>query len=346
MSTRPSQLLVVSSTTSAPASASTPASQRINTGWPVGDTILKEAILHIRSKTSVNTAMVANGRLIFLRSCRFKTEKHGYIIDDVDGVMLRMMSWADQRGGQGHQFDVTNADGGHFLKFPFYDRYGYREEDNGIDLLRVARPELELVFGPPSDIESTGGTTLSNLDVDVSVEIDPGRIDDPTNDGPKSMPYKNVLKIAISATATAFQISLGYGSLSIRRLFISQRNSSTLAILNNTVIGANVTDRVSFKINGFPWVDGVRWDHIQNRNLMDYQKFDSTQGVGIIDAQREQTYGGKVSESFNTVSPNNGRADLFVDVTTGSNTAVWIGFDAIRAIPDGAKRPTAAPATT
>lgn len=343
MSTRPSQRVVVSSTTSAPASTATPASQRINTGWPVGDTILKEILLHIRSKTSANTAMVALGRRIFLRSCRFKTEKHGYIIDDVDGVMLWFMSWADQTMGQGHQTDVTNADGGTFMKFPFYDRHGYREEDCGIDLLRVARPELELVFGPPSDIESTGGTTLSNLDTDISCEIDPGRIDDPVNDGPKAMPYKNALKITISATATAFQVSLGYGSLSIRRLFLSQRNSSTLAIANNTIIGANVTDRVSFKINGFPWVDGVRWDHIQNGNLMDYQKFDSAQGVGIIDAERDQTYGGKVSESFNTVSPNNGRADLFVDVTSVSNGALWIGYDAIRAIPDGAKRPTPAP---
>lgn len=343
MSTRPSQYLVVSSTTSAPASTATPASQRINTGWPVGDVILKELMLHIRSKTSANTSMVTNGRKIFLRSLRFKTEKHGYVLDDIDGVMAWFMSWADQTMGQGHQSDVTNADGGTFMKFPFYDRHAYRQEDCGLDLLRVARPELELVFGPPSDIESTGGTTLSNLDVDVSVEVDPGRIDDPANDGPKALPYKNTVKVTISATATAFQISLGYGALSIRRLFITQRNSSTLAILNNTIIGANLTDRISFKINGFPWVDGVRWDHTQNRNLMDYQKFDSTQGVGIIDAQRDQTYGGKVSESYNTVSPNNGRADLFLDVTTGSNTAIWIGFDAVRAIPDGAKRPTPAP---
>lgn len=343
MSTRPSQLLVVSSTTSAPANANTPASQRINTGWPVGDIILKELLLHVRSNLSANTSMVANGRRIFLRSIRFKTEKHGYVLDDIDGVMAWFMSWTDQYTGQGHQSDVTNADGGTFMKFPFYDRQAYREEDTGLDLLRVARPELELVFGPPSDIESTGGTTLSNLDVDTSVEVDPGRIDDPVNDGPKALPYKNAMKITISATATAFQISLGYGALSIKRLFITQRNSSTLAILNNTIVGANKTDRVSFKINGFPWVDGVRWDHIQNRNLMDYIKYDSTQGVGIIDAERAQTYGGKVSECFNTVSPNNGRADLFVDVTTGSNTALWIGFDAIRAIPDGAKRPTPAP---
>lgn len=345
MSTRPSQEVVVSSSTSAPASTAVPASQRINTGWPVGDTILKEIVLHIRSKVSTAMTMVANGRLIFLNSLRFKTEKHGYIIDDVDGVMLRMMSWADQPNGQGHQFDVTTADAGHFLKLPFYDRMGYREEDCGIDLLRVARPELELVFGAPSQIESSAGS-LSNLDVDVSAEIDPGRIDDPANDGPRAMPYKNVLKVTISATATAFQISLGYGSLNIRRLFLSQRTSTTLAIANNTIIGANVTDRVSFKINGFPWRDGIRWDHIQNKNLMDYERFDATQGVGIIDGQRKQTYGGKVSESYNTVSPNNGRADLFVDVTAAANGAVWVGFDAIRAIPDGAKRPSAAPATT
>jgi hypothetical protein len=343
MSTRPSQLLVVSSTTSAPASAATPASQRINTGWPVGDVILKELLIHIRSKLSANTSMTANGRKIFLRSLRFKTEKHGYVLDDIDGVMAWFMSWADQTMGQGHQSDVTNADGGTFMKFPFYDRMAYREEDTGLDLLRVARPELEIVFGNAADIEGTGGTTLSNLDVDVSVEIDPGRIDDPANDGPKALPYKNTMKIAITSTATAFQISLGYGALSIKRLFITQRNSSTLAIINNTIIGANVTDRISFKINGFPWVDGVRWDHIQNRNLMDYQKFDSTQGCGIIDAQRAQTYGGKVSESFNTVSPNNGRADLFIDATSVSNGALWIGFDSVRAIPDGAKRPTPAP---
>lgn len=318
---------------------------RIVSGWPVGD-LLYHA-LALRSRVAITTAAanwVTRGRLEFIRSLRFRTEKHGEIYDGIDGMMLQQMSWAWNPVGPGNISPVGADDAddqSHFL-LPLADRWAARPEDTALDMLN-ARPELIVEYGVGDDIEPAS-TDTDNLDLDVHALIDPGRIADPAKDGPIFVPHWGVHKEPISSTTGSYRISLPFGDRIYKRIYITQRNGSTLAELNNTVTGAAEADQLSLKLNGYPIVDRMRYRTLQRINDTDYQGFDPARGVAILDFVRYKELGGKLSEALSTISRGQGRLDLEIDVTSVSNGQLWIGLESVKPIPEAAQRVAPEPA--
>lgn len=340
---RADQWITVNSNTRSTLGTGTPAPDTISTGWPVGDLLYKRLVIRVRAVTSVNTAMVTDGRPIQVRNVQFYTDKHQNIVENTDGLMLQFMSWYYGQEGQANPVSSTSAaDATYYMVLPFEDVRGARTLDLALDMLK-SRPTLTLTYGPAADIESTGGTTLSNLDTNEFAQIDPGAVDVPA-DLPLMMPFITTLKIPINSTATAFVIELPYGDRYYKAIVVSQRNGSTLAALNNTVIGATLaTDKVSVKVNGFPFYDRVTWEAIQNTNLFDYQKYNVAKGVGILDFTRLQATGYRLSETLSVASQNLGRIWIEADVTSVSNGQLWIGILAAKPLPEGALRSAPAP---
>lgn len=340
---RPTQQVSVDRTTRSTLGTGTASPANISTGWPVGDVLYKRLGLHIRTVVSVATAMVTRGRAIFLREINFSTDKHGPVVENVDGIMAQQLSWFLNPQGQGHRLPAEDADDDHYLILPFEDREAARPEDTVLDMLK-ARPTLNLTWGNAADIESTAGTTLSNLDHNTEVDIDPGPVDI-GKEGPLLMPHLSSVRVPISQTTAGFIIELPYGDRIYKRVLISQRNGSTRAELNNTVVGAAATDRVSLFVNGFPWVNRNYWLDLQNANFQDYQRYDAARGVAAIEFGRSRSGGAKLADALSTVSPVTGRMTLELDVTSVTNGQLWLGLQSAKPIPAQALRPAPAPQT-
>ncbi len=226
------------------------------------------------------------------------------------------------------------------LEIPFIDRKAARPEDVSLDLFG-ARPTLTTQVGIFTDFVS-GGTNsvaqVASFKQEVHVDMDPGPVDIAA-DGPLLMPYLGVFKYPILSTARATQIGIPYGDRVYKRIFLCQRNGSTLAEINNTIIGANDNDRVTLKVNGFPWVDNVEWLALQDMNANDYGLSAMPNGVGVLDFCPQRARGYMHSDALNVINNAVGTAELLLDATAVSNGQFWLGWDAMKPILPGALRP-------
>lgn len=320
----------------------------IQTGFPVGDILYKRLLLRYSGNLNIVSSgagtIVTRGGLQFLRSVSLETDKHGKLVDGVDGIMLHVMQTV-----KGHarpvNTDVTSAATGtptfeYGLELPFIDVNAARPEDVALDLYG-ARPTLTTQTGIFTDFVSGGSNSTAQVQVyrqEVHVDMDPGPVDIAA-DGPLLMPYLGVYKYPILATARATQIGIPYGDRVYKRIFITQRNGSTLAELNNTILGANDNDRVTLKVNGFPWIDNIEWLALQDMNAADYELAAMPTGVGVLDFCPRRARGYMHSDALNVINNAVGTAELLLDATTVSNGQIWLGWDAMKPILPGALRP-------
>lgn len=319
----------------------------VQVGFPVGDTLYKKLNLSYRGSLALTTSgagtIITRGGLQFLRSIRFETDKHGLIVDGVDGIMLHQMQTVRNRVRPPNN-DISSAGSGaptysYALEIPFFDPASARPEDLGLDLYG-ARPTLTTQVGVVTDFIS-GGTysaeSVDNYPQEIHAEVDPGPVS--PSDGPLLMPYWGVRKENISSTATQYQIILPYGDRVYKRIFITQRDSSTLGEIANTVLGVNATDRLSLKVNGYSWVDNLQWLALQDQNAQDYGLASMPTGVGVLDFIPRRARGHMLSDALSVVNNVAGTIELDIDVTSVSNGQVWLGFEAAKPIPAAALRP-------
>lgn len=354
---------IVAST--APITTAAPSPFQLTNPFPVGDIVYQD--LNFRLSGNINTATgggatVVDGGLQFIRALYFSTPQHNMIVEGVDGILLHDMQTVEQ-GKEPIHDDVQNTAAGatdtfeYYLKLRFKDLESFNAEDLGLDVLRSGQPLLQMNLGVYSDFVSGGSATdtLQVFTMETTLRMDPGPID-PTFQAPREfMPYKGVLKYPISATVAQQQIYLAFGDRIIKRLYVTQRNGSTLARLANTIIGANDTDRISLKINSnFPWFDRVEWIALQDQNASDYGLDAMPVGVGVLDFVQRilggtqsrdglvkvgGEAGAKLSDALSVLSKDQGTMELDVDVTSVSNGQLWIGYDAVKILPQGARRP-------
>lgn len=333
--------------------------------FPVGDLVYKSLSLRLSGNldtTNGGGSVVTDGGLQFVRFVYLSTPQHTMIVEGCDGILLADMNGYRNRAktprtdpsGTGAG---TNATFDYQLRLYFADRESFNESDLGLDVLRSGNPLLQINTGVYGDFVSGGNASdgVQAFTMESTLSMDPGPVTDP--DLPRQFqPYYGVLKVPISSTVSQYQIFLAFGDRIIKRLFITQRNGSSLARLANTVIGASDTDRVSLKINSnFPWIDRVEWKALQDLNAEDAKVSAMPTGVGVIDFVPFQLggvdpsnpkgggAGAKLSDALSVLSKDQGTMELDADVTSVTNGQLWIGYEAVKPLQAGAMRPAAQP---
>lgn len=355
---RPLKKIFVSNTGVATASntiaAAGSSSQKLTQGFPTGDILLHN--LKIRHSGNLNLATAAagtvltRGGLMNIRALWFATPQHGVIINGLDGLALHVMSYYRQ-GVRPANSDISASTTGtptydYQVPLDFRDREAQRPEDTSLDMYRVSYCELTVNFGGASDYIS-GGTytteTIQVLNLEMHATVDPGAIG--PQDVPVWKPYLDVLRFPVNQTTTALQIGLPYGGRLVKRYLVHQRNGSTFVPLNNTVCGANDTDRLSFAVGGYNWFNRLEYLALQSENISEMQLAAGVETgcVALNFAPKDST--GFVSQELLGLNSLNGATPLTeidIDSTSVSNGQYWIYTEAQTPIPIDAQRPKAA----
>lgn len=305
---------------------------------PTGDRLLYEVWLLINLVLTIGTGSSAatDGELLLEDSIYLETDKHGSIIDGLDGLGLHRLQQF-QQGTRPSKDAIAASDGTYkvALRLPLAFSNGYKPYDTAVDLFR-ARPLLKIGFNGLGKALGTVGTAGVVPTIDVSaltVESPLDNADPLLSEIPKTvMPYFSLKKENITAAESGKRIQLPYGDRDYLMLGLSQRNSSTLAELNNTVIRDQ--DRVSLDVAGYMPFDKVAWRELQGYNKSHFGLETQPTGWAMLDFYSKR---GRLTNVVET-SGKQGNMFLVADVQAPSNAALWIYSVCVKAIPSGARR--------
>lgn len=358
---RPLQYTALSNNALASAASPVPAAggaapMVISQGMPTGDLCVYEWYLRFYGTNVLTTSsagtVTTNGSEIFLRSITLQTDKHGIIVDNLDGLSIFRLN--QMRYGTA-PFDVTvaaaNTSAGQSLETnlvlpmaqgasnPQY----VRPYDTILDLFN-ARPTLIVQTGAPAGDIITGGTNSVNTVGPYNLELDarilngpvvqPGDPNGRTPETPEWMPHYQLLKYSVTATGTATRIPLPYGDRIYRRIWLSQRLSTTFAEQNNNMI--TTASLVGVEVNSFPWGNRMQQGTLQAFNKLNFQAETMPTGWSCLDFDDT----GRYADMLSVLDQNNGTCNLVVDLTTGSNYQLWIVLESLKPIPAAALRPS------
>ncbi len=322
----------------------------ISDGLPSGDEALYALHCRIRGALDLTTSSagtaVTNGVQIFVRSIRVETDKHGILVDNIDGLAMYRFNQIDL-GTLSDDLQVTTMTTGTpaldwSFRIPFADKNFLRSYDTLLDMLK-SRMTVTVTLGIVTDMVSGGtytGTfvvTTPTIDIWGDIIRNPNPVTgnvngvDFTSELPIMQRSLEVRKFDVTSTSTGFKFPLPYGDRIYRRIILQQRNSSSLAELA-TVITA--TQNIGVEINGFPWQQSLPWGDVNSRNKQDYQMETLPTGIAVFDWSQE----GRIGDMLNTLSADQGTMNLVADVTSVSNGQLWVIMDCLKPIPPQARR--------
>lgn len=334
--------------TSNTATSVTPALQVRDQNFPSGDQALRSLTIRYDatiSGTSTPTR-VTNGHIFWLNAITVETDKHGKIVDAVDGLLLYVINMFDfHTAGAATALTATPADTDTpacSWIVPFSLFRGRRPADTNLDMLK-ARLKVSSQFGTGTNLwtQAGGSPVIATLTQSIEGKILPGPVY--VNDGDGGAGSKSELPlfvrsfeqmvVPITATATRFQIALPFGDRIWRRLFITQRNLSTKVEMSNVIAA---TAEVSLYLNNIPIVDRRRFCDIQAENKLVYAIETMPTGVAVLDFDMDEEEG--VFDMLYALTTDSGNMYLYIDVTTQSNASLLLGFDCLKPIPQQALR--------
>jgi hypothetical protein len=324
--------------------------------FPTGDLEIYEMYLRIYGVVgytySVAPTITTNGNEIFLKAFTLQSDKHGKIIDNVDGLGLYRIGQFRYGTAGNRGFAAIAASPGSSAFFtdymlPFAIGAYMRPYDSILDLAR-SRLSMILQFGSISagtlggtgDLLTAGTLTVEQitaLNYQVGKRVLNGPIIEPGAQGavpetPEWMPSLELMKVDIPATQTGRRIPLPYADRVYRRIYISQRLSTTQAEQANNIIPD--TSLVGIEVNAFPWADRMLNAQLQGINKYQFQAEALPSGWTVIDFDETERY----PDMLSVLDKNNGTCNLVVDVTTVANAQLWVYLESYKPIPDQALR--------
>lgn len=324
----------------------------ITNGLPTGDMLSLGIQFRLWGNLNLDTAsagtLVTDGEKMFLRSLSIETDKHGIIAQGLDGISLADINQFEF-GPTVAATAVSAATTGTpayaaSLRFPFQMQWGnakrsIRPYDTALDML-LARMTIKAQLGIVTDF-ITGGTYTTETVQVANVDLDGQVVDNPVTAPadasllPQFQRSLDIIKVPITATATGYRISLPYGDRIYNRIYVMQRNTSTLARLATVITS---TGLVGVAVNGTNIMDPTPLASIQDRNKADYGIATMPSGVACLDFGQSD----RIPDFLNVNTRQNGTLELVADVTSVSNGALYLGIDSIKPIPDQARRAVAA----
>lgn len=319
-------------------------------GLPTGDEAIYGVNLRLRGALDLTTSSagtaVTNGVEVFVRNIRIETDKHGILVDNMDGLAMYRFNQID-KGTLPDDLNVTTMTTGtpaldYTFNIPFADKNFLRSYDTLLDMLK-SKMTIYVTLGIVTDMVSGGtytGTfvvTTPTIDVWADIIRNPNPVSGNVNgvDFISELPIMQrsieVRKYDVTSTSTGFKFALPYGDRIYRRIIVQQRNSSTLAELA-TVITA--TQNIGLEINGFPWMQQIPWADQNARNKQDFQMETLPTGIAVFDFGQE----GRIGDMLNTLSADQGTMNFVADVTSVSNGSLWFILDCLKPIPPQARR--------
>lgn len=314
----------------------------VQEGFPLGDNAITQLRVHYDGVIGVsggsNPVKVTDGEKKFLRGLWLETDKHGYIINGLDGIMLNRIltyEWGKAPVAVGVSATPTDADVfSHGMNIPLILPNGFRAFDTILDLLKQ-KPKITTLYGIRSDIFGyTGGSpVVKSLTEAINIKYLPGPLnrarDSQGNrvEGNEEAELFRSLERSIwpiAQTQNEYQIPLPWNDRTWRRIFVTQRNGSDLSELATVI---TKTAKVSLVAGGVTIFDRVRFGDLQEANVAEYQ-VDSPTGVGIIDFDADMRE--KINDLLGGPSKDQGNLYLYVDATAVSNGQIWLGLDSLK----------------
>ena len=328
---------------SATATSVTPSLQVRDQNFPSGDLAIESLTLRYDANIggTATPTRVTNGQIFWLNALTVETDKHGKLVDAVDGLMLYNMNLYEYgTAGQTTALTATPADSDTpscSWKVPFSLFKGLRPYDTHLDMAR-ARMKVSYQYGAGTNLwtQAGGSPVIDDLTHSIEAKILPGPLKvEPASESelPTYVKCLEQKSDPISATETRRQIALPFGDAIWRRLFISQRNTSSKIEMSNVI---SPTAEVSLYINNTPIVDRRLWRDIQAENKLQYGIETLPTGVAVLDFDADSQE--RIADMLWALTLEAGNMYLYIDVTTQTNASLLLGFDRLKPIPAAALR--------
>lgn len=320
----------------------TPPAQVISDGLPTGDELCGS--LQLRYDGTLNVtggapAAVTDGPWLFMEGLTVETDKHGLLVENVDGKSLARIEQY-RKGATPLKSADPATDASTFsaaYEIPFSQEYGYLRPYDAILDMRNSRMKVTANFGTPARLNTGATTTTVNsftFNIGARVLNGPVNVGQPGpeySELPVFMPHISMKRVPITATQSDFEIPIPFGDRIYRRIFLSQRNGSDYSEMTNVIAA---TAKISLKVANFPWYDRVSFQEIQSENKSDFQLETAPAGWAVLDFDRT----GRFTDFLPALTRDQGEAKLVLDVTTQTNGQVWVIFESYKPIPEAAKR--------
>lgn len=306
-------------------------------------------ILNNTGGGSTDGTAVTDGHHKFLRALKVFSDKGDVVfINDLSGLVLhRILTMLG--GTRPDHVQHTSANNQEFSSaLDILFALGKPEDDVLRDLdtivdVKKQTLKIEALFGIFADLVS--GSDRTSVDVDdgilnVAAEV----INAPkegfkprAGDDPGDMPqfYRNFEMLAspdVTNASNTFKIKIPYNDRIYRGIYLFQMNSSTLLERTDIITG---TQRVSLKVNGFPWFEKRRWRDLTAENKRAYRLETRLDSVVCLDFART----GKIADQLAVLSKDSGTAELECEVTGSlSNAQLWVVGDSLKPLPDAVQR--------
>lgn len=326
------------------AAASTPPLVIRDQNMPSGDVAVRSLTISYDANITAGTGTVArvtNGHIFYLNGLTVETDKHGKIVDNVDGLLFYVMNMFDfQTAGLATALTATPVDADTpacSWIVPFSLFRGHRPYDTNLDVLK-AKIKVTTQYGPGTTMWSatTGTPVIQTLDQAIESKILPGPLTVAPVEESELPAYVRSFEqqlIPVTATQSRMQIQIPFGDRIFRRIFITQRNTSDKTELA-TVITA--TAEISLYMNGQPIVDRRRWADIRRENKLVYSLETLPTGVAVLDFDMDDEE--RVNDMLWSLTLNSGNAYLYIDVTSVTNGGILLGYDCLKPISPAALR--------
>jgi len=315
--------------------ATAPAAVQSGQGLPTGNMLLTDLLLGSNQNLTIGTGTTpqTDGEMLLVDSIYVDTDKHGPIVENVDGLGLSRMLQAIY-GTRPQTTAIAAATGNYYsgwripLAIP-ENAHALRPYDTALDL-NNARMTARVQYNGLGTALGSVGTATSTPTVNWGGRL----VYAPTDDElPIYVPVFKLKKVAITASASGFQIPLDFGGLVYGLIGIAQRNSSTLAERTD-VLAANAKIRVD--VNGRDAVLPMEYRDIQAMFKPQCELETHPASWAFLDFYSQS---GRIADAIDTVGQQ-GNMNLYLDVTTQTNAAIWVYTWGFKPIPPTALRPS------
>lgn len=321
----------------------------VNSGFPTGNNLITELLLRISGMFYTSSAAgsaVVDGALKIMRSIWFKTDKHGYLIKGVRGILLnRVLQLSHETRGSVTDC-ASNASGTTFdacLRIPFADQDRMlRPYDAALDMINSIA-DLKVQPGLVTDVQSAGtAAAVSSLRLDTDVEvlnepyIGDGGLGGPGNELPKYVPIWEELA-PVAAAAGSVTIPIPTGDRLVRRIHLAQVTiDPTTGLLTEVSSIIPGTSKLTYKIGTDLKVDGISYTSLNEKNKQDARVESMPAGMCFIGFDRQKS-DKRLLDLYEY--PAGIASNIYIDaINTVSNGWIIPVMEYFQHIPDQARR--------